>query len=110
MIQTPYDPKTQPPRINELIAQVINIINDIIGSEKSYDLYLFGSRVDQNIEDGSDIDLAISCSELREQEFRKIKHEVDLLRTLYKIDFIDLKLVDLEFRDIVLKKAIKINE
>jgi len=101
--------KTNAPnaRIDELITQVIEIIGHQLGS-MPFELYLFGSRAKNNASEGADIDLAISCPELTEADYRKIKQEIAAIRTLYSIDLIHLERVELDFREIILADARKL--
>jgi tRNA nucleotidyltransferase (CCA-adding enzyme) len=102
--------ENQPQRLNDLLNQVVGIVKNLIGANKNFQLYLVGSRAEKAvINDHRDIDLAIVCPEMNGIELRKIKREIDSLRTLYKIDLIDLERTDREFKNIVMAKAVKIH-
>ena len=96
-------------RIRELVREVAEIIQRYLGKGRSYSLYLFGSRLKNRALEGADIDLALSCPDLSESDFRKIKREIENIRTLHSIDLIHLERVDADFREIVLSDAVKID-
>ena len=96
-------------RINELITQVIEIITQRLGKNMPFELYLYGSRAKNEAAKGADIDLAISCPQLNENGFRKIKREIENIRTLYSVDLIHLDKIDSDFREIILADAKKLH-
>lgn len=95
-------------RVIELIDEIIAIIRRYSGENNLFKLYLFGSRTRNIADKGADIDLAVSCHQLAEKDFSRIKQEIDNMRTLYSIDIIHLEKVDSHFREIVLSDAKRI--
>ena len=95
-------------RIGELLNQIIEIILNELGENIHFALYLFGSRAKNEAVEGADIDLAISCPQLNESTYRKIKQEIENMRTLYSIDLIHLEAVDPDFKELILADARKL--
>ncbi|GBE16829.1 nucleotidyltransferase domain protein [bacterium BMS3Abin15] len=95
-------------RINELLNQIIGMIIRQLGENTHFELYLFGSRAKNEAAEGADIDLAISCPQLSEGVYRKVKREIENIRTLYSIDLINLEAVDPDFKEIILADARKL--
>ena len=100
---------TQSPRIDEIIKQVVNILDTNLGGNNNYKLYLFGSRAKDQATTNADIDLAISCTDINDNQLRKIKREIANLRTLYSVDLVHLQAVAPDFRTIILSKVREIN-
>ncbi len=94
-------------RVQQLVDQVINIVQSYIG-DISFQLYLFGSRAHNTANRHSDIDLAISCQQLDDRTFHKIRQSIRNIRTLYSIDLIHLQRIDPEFRQNVLEESAKV--
>ena len=90
-----------------LSKRVINILqNNIKKSFGDVNIYLFGSRTDDN-KRGGDIDLAIDTN-LSKQEFRKKKSL--LLSLLVRIDFdYKIDIVNFNTKDELLYKEIRQN-
>lgn len=90
-----------------LSTRVVNILQDNI--QKSFgnvDIYLFGSRTDDN-KKGGDIDLAID-TKLSKQDFRKKKSL--FLALLIKIDFdYQIDIVNFNTKDALLYNEIQQN-
>ena len=85
---------------------IIVLINNIKKSFGDVNIYLFGSRTDDN-KKGGDIDLAIDTI-LSRQDFRKKKSS--LLANLIKIDFdYDIDIVEYNTNDELLYNEIKNN-
>ena len=95
-------------RIGELLKKIIEIILNELGENSHFALYLFGSRAKNEAAEGADIDLAISCPQLNESTYRKIKREIEALRTLYSVDLIHLEAVEPDFRELILADARKL--
>ena len=73
------------PKLESLIKEVIKIIQKYI--DKPFKIYLFGSLARGDATEFSDIDLAIQTIEsINHRTLRKIRNEIDNLRTLRKID------------------------
>ena len=84
---------------------IIEIIGHLLGEDKPFQLYLLGSRAKNIAVEGTDIDLAVSCSQLTEKVFGRMKRKIGNIRTLYSIDIIHLEKVDSHFMEIVLADA-----
>lgn len=92
-------------RTKELIEIVIGIIKKFLRRDTNFRLYLFGSRANGNNRKFSDIDLAVESSAMNNEWFKKVKQNILEIRTLYKIDLVDLNTVSSEFKRIVLSEA-----
>ncbi|MEA3476280.1 MAG: nucleotidyltransferase domain-containing protein [Candidatus Cloacimonadota bacterium] len=92
-------------RTKELIEIVISIIKKFLRRDTNFRLYLFGSRATGNNRKFSDIDLAVESSAMNNEWFKKIKQNILEIRTLYKIDLVNLNTVSSEFKNIVLSEA-----
>lgn len=65
----------------------------------TYELFFFGSRVANGGSPRSDIDVGIEAeTPLPLSLMRRIREDLEELRTLYTIDFVDFKTVSPEFR------------
>ena len=63
-----------------------------------YKIFFFGSRVDGNADERSDIDIGIEGQKpIFFETMAKIKNDVSNLSTLYKIDIVDFGDVDKDF-------------
>lgn len=91
-------------KVSEIEKQVAGIIRKYIG--KNARIYLFGSWAKGNAKPTSDIDIAIKISKQERQKFYKIREEVNELRTLRKIDIVDLSLASEKFRKHIFKYAL----
>jgi len=86
---------------NRIKITLLKAIKEAFGE---VDIYLFGSRVDDN-KKGGDIDIAIDCS-LSKQEFREKKSKV--LANLIRVGFdIKIDLVEFKNENLLLFKEIK---
>ena len=75
-----------------------------------YKLFIFGSRVTNNGDDCSDIDIGIlGKKQLQPSILYSIKEEIDNLPTLYSFDLVDFSTISDSFRKIALKKIYNIN-
>lgn len=77
----------------ELIDEVKKII---LRNSNPTRIYLFGSQVDGNSTESSDIDLAYDCAEGKNDFL--IKEEVSMISTLLKVDVVNISKVDERFR------------
>jgi len=69
-----------------------------------YRVFIFGSRVTGNAKSRSDIDIGIESSEpIPLNIINDIKAELDEIPILQKIDVVDFKVVDDDFRKVALK-------
>lgn len=92
--------------------EVSQIVRSIL-STSSYILFFFGSRVIGNSKPNSDIDIDIGIlakDKLSTRQLRLIKEQLDLIKTLYIIDFIDFNVVSEEFKNVAMKNIEKIDE
>ena len=90
--------------VKEIQNAVVKIIHKYLGNNAK--IYLFGSwaRGDANLT--SDIDIAIQINDKESEKYYLIKEEVESLRTLRKIDVVNLSLVSKKFKTHIFKYAI----
>jgi uncharacterized protein len=94
-------------RIKELMQEVIAKIHDGLEETGSYNLYLFGSRAKGTAKDHADIDLALELFPSND-DFKKIRREIDEIETLFSIDLIDMTCVDDGFKEVIMSTGKKI--
>jgi predicted nucleotidyltransferase len=90
------------------LAQIINEIKAIIKDQipKSYKLFLFGSWAKGNPLPTSDLDIGIiGRKKVPWSKMVAIKQKIDEIKTLRKVDIVDLNSVDRDFRENALKHA-----
>ena len=92
--------------IASIEKKVVQIIRKYLGMDAP--IYLFGSWAKGNARPNSDIDIGIRIHKQDRQNFYRIRTEIDELRTLRKIDIIDLSLVSKKFSKHILKYAIRL--
>ena len=93
--------------VKEIEKQVVKIIHNHLGYDVK--IYLFGSQARGRAQPASDIDIAVDLkhgSKNTKNKFSFIRTEIDTLRTLRKIDVIDLSLTKRKFKDHIFKYAI----
>lgn len=90
--------------VKQIQASVVKIIHKYLGS--SAEVYLFGSQAKGDARPTSDIDIAVEISDKDIEKYHRIKQEVDELRTLRKIDVVNLALVSEKFKKHIFKYAI----
>ena len=90
--------------IKEILRQAALIISNEL--EGSYRLFLFGSRAKDTNSEKSDIDIGImSNTRISGKQLLTIQEKLEQIPTLLKIDVVDFKSVDDEFKKIALKNA-----
>jgi predicted nucleotidyltransferase len=96
--------------IEKLKSEILMIVGKYLDLNE-YKLFFFGSRVNDNGNERSDIDVGIygPCEVPYEIMF-KIKEELNELPILYKIDFVDFSKVSDDFKKIALSKIEIIND
>ena len=90
--------------VKEIQKEVVQIIHKYLGMDVN--IYLFGSWARGNANPTSDIDIAIKIPEQDRSKFYLIREEVDELRTLRKIDIVDLSFVSEKFEKHIFKYAL----
>lgn len=71
-----------------------------------YKLFFFGSRTEPAGSERSDIDIGIEGPRpVPEGALSRIREELEELKLLYKIDIIDFKNVDEDFRKVAMQKV-----
>jgi nucleotidyltransferase substrate binding protein (TIGR01987 family) len=81
--------------------EIIDLVKKIILRHSNPDrIYIFGSQVDGNASEGSDIDIAYDDPD--NQNHHLIKEEISTISTLIKIDVVNLSATDNRFRNRVL--------
>ena len=96
-------------RISKLLKEIIEIFR--INIKTPFKLYLFGSFATGKATYFSDIDLALETKEdLNEREIRKLKEELENIRTLRKIDFVVSNKAEESIKDVVRKEGVLIYE
>ncbi|NPA54441.1 MAG: nucleotidyltransferase domain-containing protein [Aquificae bacterium] len=96
-------------KIQLLIKEIVNILKKHIN--QPFKVYLFGSFARGEASKFSDIDLAIeTIKPLSRTQFRKIKEEINSLRTLRKIDLIYLNTASKKLKDVIKKEGVLIYE
>jgi predicted nucleotidyltransferase len=94
----------------ELTREIKSIFENVFTSD-SYDLFYFGSRVSGLNSSRSDIDLGFANKNgqiMSSYNFFKISEDLESIRTLYKIDFVDFGNVGFDFKKEALSNIQKI--
>lgn len=87
-----------------IVQEAVRIIRKYLTDE--YEVLLFGSWAKGNANETSDLDIAIlGKNEVDWNVMARILSEVDEIKTLRKIDIVDLNSVGAEFKKNVLKYA-----
>ena len=90
---------------SQIIQNVQMIIRRYLPEEK-WSIVLFGSQAQGTAQKTSDIDIGIMGEEpVSWETLIEIKNDIKTIRTLRKIDVVDLLATDQNFRDGVLKHA-----
>ena len=88
---------------NKIKKEIVAIVSKYLDISQ-YKIFIFGSRVTGKGNDRSDIDVGIEGeTEIPSNIISKIKEDLDNIRTLYKIDFVDFKKVAPDFREVALQ-------
>ena len=96
-------------KISRLLEEIVNIFRKDI--KIPFRLYLFGSFATRRASYFSDLDIALETEkEITEKEIRKIKEELENLRTLRKIDFIYLNKASESIKNTVRKEGVLLYE
>lgn len=92
------------PKVKSLTKEIINRYINI-----PYKLYIFGSFARGEALPYSDLDIALETEkEMYETQIRKIKYEIDNIKTLKKIDFIYLNKSSEDMKNLVKKEGVLI--
>jgi predicted nucleotidyltransferase len=77
--------------------------------EESYEIFVYGSRAAGNAQKWSDIDIGIKGEkEISTRKLALIAEALDLSKIPYKVDVVDVSKTSNEFRNLALKKVIKL--
>lgn len=90
-----------------IIKKVTNIIRSYFGND--VEIFLFGSWAKGKAKPNSDIDFAvrvISKEKNKDKKFLRIREDLEGLRTLRKIDIVNLEYTSPEFRKHIFKYAV----
>lgn len=68
-------------------------------------IYLFGSRVGNDYNERSDIDIAISCPNASDAEWQEIMNIIEVADTLLKIDYVKLEDVSDDFKSKIIREG-----
>jgi hypothetical protein len=75
-----------------------------------YRLFVFGSRVNTAGDEHSDIDIGIeAANEIPAKTIAQLREDIENLNILYKIELVDFKKANSEFKSIALKSTEEIN-
>jgi uncharacterized protein len=95
---------------HESIEALQRNIKDIVYKyldNNQYNIFFFGSRVQEKGDERSDIDIGIKGSKpIPVNVFETIKDKIEEIPTLYTIDIVDFQKVSPEFKSVALKKII----
>lgn len=96
--------------IEQMIRRgVLEIVSRHLDIRK-YKVFYFGSRVNGTNRERSDVDIGIEGNEIVPYDkLHQILNDIDNIRTLYKIDFVDFKDCSEAFVDLAKKKVEYIN-
>ncbi len=91
--------------VQQLKTELLHCVKTEAGDQK-FRLFFFGLRMNGSGNERSDIDVGyLGETELNSQTKARIKERIDEIETLYKIDFVDFRSVDAEFRDLAMRKT-----
>ncbi|MFN0049291.1 MAG: nucleotidyltransferase domain-containing protein [Cytophagales bacterium] len=95
---------------DKLKAQLSIIVRKYL-SGSHYTLFFFGSRVDGTSKERSDVDIGlITATGLDNSAKYKIIEEIETIKTLYTLDFVDFFRTSTEFQKIALRNIEIIDE
>ena len=89
-------------REEEIVSQVVKKIRELLNPSR---IFLFGSRVKNNAEKGSDFDFAVDGNRPTIDLERKLLEEIEKISGLYKVDIVYLNEVDTVFKQIILTEG-----
>lgn len=88
---------------NRLKREITAIVGKYLSVDK-HQLFFFGSRVVNRGSQHSDIDIGIEgAGPIPFPTLRRIREDIEELRTLYSIDFVDFGTVSPEFRSVAMQ-------
>ena len=88
---------------DKMKKEILSIVGKYLDLSQ-YKIFIFGSRVTGKGNDRSDIDVGIEGEiEVPSRIISKIKEDLENIRTLYTIDFVDFKRVASDFREVALQ-------
>ena len=92
------------------LEQVKRIVLTHIPKDK-FNVFLFGSRVDENHRKGADIDIGVKGEEQLEEKIKlKIKEEIEESIVPFKVDIIDFYDASDNFKNVALKDYVLWNK
>ncbi|MCF8241586.1 MAG: nucleotidyltransferase domain-containing protein [Melioribacteraceae bacterium] len=90
-------------RESEILTSAVQILVQFLQPER---IILFGSRAKGTGYSGSDFDLAIETDKnIDNKSLRRVKEEIDLVAGLHKIDIVEMRKIDTEFKEIILESG-----
>ncbi|MFH1826747.1 MAG: nucleotidyltransferase domain-containing protein [bacterium] len=91
--------------IAEIKKQIEEIVRETI-KLPHFKVFLFGSRINGNADERSDVDIGIEApTELPPELVLDLKERLEKLPTLLKFDVVDFKMVGDDFRRVAKKKT-----
>lgn len=95
--------------ISNLKSDLLKIATKYVDINE-YKFFIFGSRVTNNGDDYSDIDVGVlGKKQIQPSILYSIKQDIDNLPTLYSFDLVDFSTVSDSFRKVALKNIYNIN-
>lgn len=92
---------------NKYIDFIKNTISSVLSN---VNIYIFGSRAQNNAQKYSDVDIALEdVSQIEVDKILQIKSKFSNSTFPYKVDIIDLKSIDVKFFYIIKDDLVKIN-
>jgi len=90
--------------VEQFKTEIINILKRYINITE-FKIFFFGSRVDGSGDECSDIDIGLEGREIiKQQVLTRIRHDIENIPVLYKIDIVDFNNVSEDFKKVALKK------
>ena len=91
---------------DNLTKEIIKIIGARLNNIEHYKIFLFGSRANGKASERSDYDIAIDAKEeIPLHLMAEINADIASLRTLKKVDVVDLISVSKDFKEVALQKT-----
>ncbi len=93
-------------RERDILREIRDQLDQVKGELAGYTVYLFGSRATGTARERSDFDIGVCGTQrLPLKTFYRISDLLDQIRTLYRIDWVDLHETTASFRQEALKNA-----
>ncbi len=97
------------PKIQALIKEIVRVLEKNV--KTPFKLYIFGSFATGRATYFSDLDTAIETKgELSDAQLRRIREEIENLKTLRKVDFVYLNRAPKSLKEVIKREGVRVYE